>query len=235
MRVLLVAGSRQLRLLLDGVLPPFDLTAEGVTLQTALNSRARPPVLLHAERWDDMALAAVRRLTAIKATVYVISPDAADYRIYLAMLQRGARDAAVDHALALAALAFKVRRDAGGHDAARWRLGSCVFVLAEACLYQDGGRIGLAPTEVRLLQRLCLAADMNPASRLSVSQLAQELAAPASSWASRESSVRNYITKLRRKIEDDPKHPQVLLRDANGYGVVLGPPPAPGGTRRPHT
>jgi DNA-binding response OmpR family regulator len=234
MRILLIAGSRQLRLLLDGVLPPFDLTAKVVTLQTALNSRDRPPVLLHAERWDDAALAAVRRLTAIKATVYVISPDAADYRTYLAMLQRGARDAAVDYAPALEALAFKVCRDAGGEGSSRWHLGSRVFLPAEACLYQDGGRIELAPTEVRMLQRLCLAAGRDPAIRLTATQLAQELSAPESSRASCESSVRNYITRLRRKLEDDPERPQVLLRDANGYWVVLAPPPAAGRTHRPN-
>lgn len=233
MRILLVAGSRQLRLLLDGVLPPYDLTAEVVTLRTALSMRNRPHVLLHAERWDEEALAAVRQLTALKMTVYVISPSAADYRTYLAMLQRGARDASVDHPLALASLAFKVRRDAGEHDAARWCLGSSVFVLAEACLYQDGGRIDLAPTEVRLLQRLCLAASRDPAIRLTASQLAQELEAQESSLPSRESSVRNYITRLRRKLERDSEHPQLLLRDANGYRVVLGPPPTPGGTRQP--
>lgn len=232
MRILLVTGSRLLRLLLDGVLPHYALTAEVVTLQTALSSRNLPPVFLHAERWDEEALAAVRRLTAIKATVYVISPDSTDFRTYLAMLQRGVRDAAVDHPLALEALAFKVRRDAGEEDTARWRLGSCVFVLGEACLYQDGGRIGLAPTEVRLLQRLCLAADTNPASRLTVSQLAQELEASESSRASRESSVRNYITRLRRKLEDDPEHPQTLRHDTNGYWVVLGSPLASGGKSR---
>jgi len=32
----------------------------------------------------------------------------------------------------------------------------------------------------------------------------------------------NYITKLRRLLEDDPEHPQVLLRDGGGYHVALG-------------
>lgn len=72
------------------------------------------------------------------------------------------------------------------------------------------------------MQRLCLARAADPAIRLTTRELTGELAAEDAPTASQEASVRKYIAKLRRPLEDDPEQALVLRHDGCGYDVVLG-------------
>jgi DNA-binding response OmpR family regulator len=227
MRLLFVSGNRSLQALLREVFSQHGLSAETVTLRTVLATTEQPVVLLHAELWGTEAEAQVQQLRLVTPYVYLICADAGNPRTYVAVLTSGVRDAASDAPLALHALALKLQWVFRAPEPGRWQVGRRVFVPADGCLYEGDRRWPLAPTEVRLLRRLCVASASTPPGRLTVPALAQELRGQTGKLASRESAVRTYIAHLRRKLGDDPDRPTLLRHDSRGYWLVLGPPASP--------
>ena len=221
LRLLLLTTSRHFQSLLDEVLLQYGLTATAVAVRAALEDREQPVVLVHAEHWPGEAVGLVERLLQNTPLVYVICPDAANLRIVVAILKAGAADAAADAPLALHALALKLRRVVRAPVPWHWQLSPNRFVPAESCLYQQGKRIVLTPTETRLLRQLCLVSGTVPPGRLTVGQLARELRTPGANVASRESSVCTYVGQLRQKLGDDPEQPRLLRHGRDGYWVVL--------------
>lgn len=222
MRVLLVIGNRLVRQVLERHVKVYGLIASTTTLEEALAADDGPAVVLWAKRWTPAVAGVVRRLEERQAAPFVVCPAGIDPKTHLAILRAGARAAVAEDRDLLEALVFQVARLVRERGVLQWQLGHQVFDLPGGCLFDDGERIALSPVEVRLLRRLCVASAADPASRLTTRQLAEELGADDAPSASQESSVRNYIAKLRRLLEDDPEQPQVLRHDSGGYYVVLG-------------
>jgi len=94
----------------------------------------------------------------------------------------------------------------------RLLLGVCAFDPERGELFRDGELIRLTETEAQLLRRLAASAGA-PVERM---DLARETA-DASGRA-----VDIQVTRLRRKIEDDPKTPR-YLQTVRGVGYMLAP------------
>ena len=223
MRLVLLTGSRAFQELVRELFSQRGVTIETGTPRSVLAAREQPAVVLHVERWDDEAAAQVERLRAVTSHVYLVCADADNPRTYLAMLGFGVCDAASEAPLALHALALKLQRVLREPEPGRWQVGPWLFVPAEGRLSGRGRAIGLTPTEVRLLRRLCLASVSDPPGHLTVAELAQELRGQAGALASRESAVRTYIAHLRQKLCHGGGQPPLLRHDGEGYWVVLGP------------
>lgn len=226
MRVLLVVGNRLVRQVLAEHLKAYGLSGQAVPLGEVLAADDGPAVLLWAQSWHPRAAAIVHRLAERQAAPFVVCEESALPKTHLAILRAGARAAVGEDRDALEGLVFQVARAVRERGVSQWQLGRRVFDGHGGCVFDDGERIVLSPVEVRLLRRLC---EADPAARLTARELTAELPAGGEPSASREASVRNYITKLRRLLEDDPEQPRVLLRDGGGYHVALGAPAASAG------
>ncbi|MEE8516771.1 MAG: response regulator [Alphaproteobacteria bacterium] len=93
------------------------------------------------------------------------------------------------------------------------RLGGCMFDLEREELKHDDGPIRLTTTEASLLKTLA----RNPGETLTRERLMRESPACANLR-----SVDVQVTRLRRKIEPDPKLPR-YLQTVRGKGYVLRP------------
>jgi len=91
-------------------------------------------------------------------------------------------------------------------------LGACEFDADRGELTRNGDLIRLTEAEVELLRRLAKAAN-TPVDRL-------ELARGTADATGRAVDVQ--VTRLRRKIEDDPKNPR-YLQTVRGVGYRLAP------------
>ena len=91
-------------------------------------------------------------------------------------------------------------------------LGACEFAAERGELSRDGELIRLTDAEVELLRRLAREANA-PVDRL-------ELARGTADATGRAVDVQ--VTRLRRKIEDDPKNPR-YLQTVRGIGYRLAP------------
>jgi two-component system phosphate regulon response regulator OmpR len=94
----------------------------------------------------------------------------------------------------------------------RLQLGRCSFDLARGELWRDDAPVRLTEGEAQLLRQLAAAAYA-PVDRF---ELARETAEAAGR------AVDIQVTRLRRKIEDDPKNPR-YLQTVRGVGYMLAP------------
>ena len=100
------------------------------------------------------------------------------------------------------------RAAAGG----RIQLGRCSFDPARGELWRDNASVRLTEGETQLLRQLALAAN-TPVDRFELARQNAEAAGRA---------VDIQVTRLRRKIEDDPKNPR-YLQTVRGIGYMLAP------------
>ena len=91
-------------------------------------------------------------------------------------------------------------------------LGDCAFDIERGELTRDGAPIRLTEAEVELMRRLAQSANA-PVDRL-------ELARDTADVTGRAVDVQ--VTRLRRKIESDPKNPR-YLQTVRGVGYRLAP------------
>ena len=96
--------------------------------------------------------------------------------------------------------------------AATLSLGRCAFDAERGELTRDGEQVRLTEAEVELLRQLARAANA-PVDRM-------ELARDTADVTGRAVDVQ--VTRLRRKIEDDPKNPR-YLQTVRGVGYRLAP------------
>jgi two-component system, OmpR family, phosphate regulon response regulator OmpR len=94
----------------------------------------------------------------------------------------------------------------------RLQLGRCSFDPARGELWRDDAPIRLTEGEAQLLRQLAIAANA-PVDRF-------ELARESAEAAGRAVDIQ--VTRLRRKIEDDPKNPR-YLQTVRGVGYMLAP------------
>ncbi len=92
------------------------------------------------------------------------------------------------------------------------RLGQCRFNLTRGELTREGKQVKLTSGENALLKLL----GQNPGETFSRLDLCERLGIP------QERSIDVQITRLRRKIEQDPKMP-IYLQTVRGVGYVLMP------------
>ncbi|HEX5378858.1 MAG TPA: response regulator transcription factor [Phenylobacterium sp.] len=100
----------------------------------------------------------------------------------------------------------------GGAAGGAISLGTCSFDLERGELSRDGAPIRLTEAEVALLKRLARSPH-EPVDRL---ELARETVDPSGR------AVDVQVTRLRRKIESDPKTPR-YLQTVRGVGYLLAP------------
>ena len=100
------------------------------------------------------------------------------------------------------------RAGAGG----RIQLGRCSFDLVRGELWRDDAPVRLTEGEAQLLRQLAGAANA-PVDRFTLARESAEAAGRA---------VDIQVTRLRRKIEDDPKNPR-YLQTVRGVGYMLAP------------
>lgn len=107
-----------------------------------------------------------------------------------------------------------ILRRAGPRDAgpSSLSLGDCAFDMERGELSRDGAQIRLTEAEVELMRRLARSANA-PVDRL-------ELARDTADVTGRAVDVQ--VTRLRRKIEVDPKNPR-YLQTVRGVGYRLAP------------
>jgi two-component system phosphate regulon response regulator OmpR len=94
----------------------------------------------------------------------------------------------------------------------RLRLGRCSFDPARGELWRGDEPIRLTEGEAQLLRQLAVAANA-PVDRFELARQTAEAAGRA---------VDIQVTRLRRKIEDDPKNPR-YLQTVRGVGYMLAP------------
>ena len=92
------------------------------------------------------------------------------------------------------------------------QLGRCSFDVARGELWRAGAPVRLTEAEVQLLRQLAGA----PHAAVERFELARHSAEAAGR------AVDNQVTRLRRKIEDDPKNPR-YLQTVRGVGYMLAP------------
>jgi two-component system KDP operon response regulator KdpE len=104
-----------------------------------------------------------------------------------------------------------------GHDCTLYRCGELCVDL-EGCLVTLRGRpVKLTPHEWGVLQALVKHTGQVVESR----ELLKEVWGP--DYGDEGDYVRAYITRLRRKLESDPKHPQYILLE-RGFGYRMADP-----------
>lgn len=97
-------------------------------------------------------------------------------------------------------------------------LGPVRYDVARAELWQGQTLIRLTGTEAQLMKLFAA----QPGSPLSRSQLVEDLGRSNGASAAQERAVDVQITRLRRKIEPDPKQPR-YLQTVRGAGYMLAP------------
>ncbi len=115
--------------------------------------------------------------------------------------------------LRLKALLRRVARPAAANGADEVRLGAFRFRLDRLELFRGEERVKLTETEARLLGALARKAG-SPMSR-------EELAAETGAEGG-DRAIDVQVTRLRRKLEDDPRGPR-YLQTARGKGYLLLP------------
>ena len=97
-------------------------------------------------------------------------------------------------------------------------LGRCSFDLERGELTQDGAPVRLTEGETRLLKRLAQSPDM----AIDRYELAQASGEGGEIGEAGARAVDVQVTRLRRKLEDDPKNPR-YLQTVRGVGYKLAP------------
>jgi two-component system phosphate regulon response regulator OmpR len=108
------------------------------------------------------------------------------------------------------------RTQSKGFERGRIALGRYTFDLDRSELFEDEQPVRLTEGETRLLKRLAQNRD-KPIDRF---DLAQELTGADVDASARAIDVQ--VTRLRRKIETDPKNPR-YLQTVRGVGYMLAP------------
>ena len=99
------------------------------------------------------------------------------------------------------------------------RLGPITYDITRGEMRQDEGLVRLTATETQLM-RIFSARPHEPVTRM---ELVEELS--RSGGQTQERAVDVQITRLRRKIEADPRQPR-YLQTVRGSGYMLAPDPA---------
>jgi two-component system KDP operon response regulator KdpE len=95
-------------------------------------------------------------------------------------------------------------------------IGATVIDLVTHTITRDGADVRLSPTEWRLLEYLL----RNPGKLHSQRSVLQDVWGPQ--YLTETNYLRQYMARLRRKLEPDPSHPRHLLTEP-GMGYRFRP------------
>lgn len=127
----------------------------------------------------------------------------------------------------LARIRSALRRAAKGAESPSVTSGEVVIDLAASVVRRQGVEVRLTPTEWRIVEVLARSADR----LVTQSSLLTQVWGPG--YEGETHYLRTYIATLRRKLEQQPSHPEILITEPGlGYRLVTGtatsPPPVAG-------
>jgi two-component system, OmpR family, KDP operon response regulator KdpE len=123
---------------------------------------------------------------------------------------------AIDELLARIRAVTRRGQAAGDDIGATVTIGANTIDLGARSVTRDGADVRLSPTEWRLLEYLL----RHPGKLLSQRALLQDVWGPR--YLTETNYLRQYMARLRRKLEADPSHPRHLLTDP-GMGYRFRP------------
>jgi two-component system KDP operon response regulator KdpE len=182
-------------------------------------------VILDLELPDKNGLEALRDLRAWSETPVIVLSIRSNEKDKIDLLDAGANDYltkpfGMGELLARIRGVLRRRTESGGEGS--FRTGGIRIDFARRLVFRGEEEIKLTPTEYSLLRHLARHAG----KIVTHDQLLKELWGP--DVEPDESYLRVYVLQLRRKLEDDPSHPKIILTEPGiGYRVAEAAEPAP--------
>lgn len=213
---------RTLRINLRARQYDVDTAADGAAALDAAFNNNPDLVVLDLGLPDMDGIDVIRRLRGRSSMPIIVLSGRAGSADKVAALDAGADDYVtkpfgVDELLARIRAA--TRRLSTPTDRPALHIGRYTVNLADRLVHAiDGTPVRLTPTEWHLLEILV----QNPGKLVSQRQLLREVWGPA--YATETNYLRQYFAQLRRKLEDDPAHPQHLITEP-GMGYRFRPQP----------
>jgi two-component system, OmpR family, KDP operon response regulator KdpE len=183
-----------------------------------------PPsvVILDLRLPDISGLEVTRRLREWTQVPILILSVREGEQDKVAVLDAGADDYltkpfGIEELLARVRVALRHATQAAGSPEPIVQVGDLVIDLARHIVTRGGEEVRLTPTEYDLLAYLAI----NAGRVLTHSTILEHV------WGSSESNnveyLRVYMMQLRKKLEDDPRHPRVLITEPGiGYRFLTG-------------
>ncbi|GAA1026997.1 response regulator [Virgisporangium ochraceum] len=208
---------RALRINLKARSYEVEVAADGATALRLAASFRPDLVVLDLGLPDLDGVEVIRGLRGWTAVPIIVLSGRADSSDKVGALDAGADDYVVkpfgiDELLAR--IRAVSRRSAPAPESPSCRVGRYTVDLAAHSV--DGGAVRLTPTEWQLLELLL----RNPGKLVSQRQLLHEVWGPQ--YSTETNYLRQYMARLRAKLEDDPAHPRHLLTEP-GMGYRYAP------------
>jgi two-component system KDP operon response regulator KdpE len=189
---------------------------------TEAATRSPDVVLLDLGLPDMDGLAVTTRLREWSLTPIVVISARGREQDKVAALDAGADDYvtkpfSVPELLARLRVALRHAARGDGVEVPRLVIGNLEIDLEKRRVLRDGEPVRLTPIEYRLLAELA----RHPGKVLTHSHLLRQVWGPAS--AQQSHYLRVYMAQLRRKLEEDPARPRILLTEL-GVGYRLREP-----------
>jgi len=220
-RVLILTGEAELGRLVRTTLEPACnvTTAAPVPMKLKADAEAFDVVLIDLEPFDLDAIAHVRRAHRGAEVVAICR----EYREVdcIEVLQRGADYLARPfrkHDLLARVRVAELRLFNGTGRPRYSRHGPLVVDLFDQKVFFDGQPVALSPSQMKVLMLLA----SRPGMPVSYDRILSALGATESPSGRR--ALHSLVLLLRRRIERDPRHPEVLLAEV-GFGYRLAASP----------
>jgi two-component system KDP operon response regulator KdpE len=198
-----------------------EVAADGATALRVAASFHPDLVVLDLGLPDMDGVEVIRGLRGWTAVPVIVLSGRADSSDKVGALDAGADDYVtkpfgIDELLAR--IRAVSRRSTGSADEApTFRIGRLTIDLAAHSVEAaDGATVRLTPTEWQLLELLL----RNPGKLISQRQLLHDVWGPR--YSTETNYLRQYMARLRAKLEDDPAHPRHLLTEP-GMGYRYAP------------
>ncbi|SOC04700.1 two-component system OmpR family response regulator/two-component system phosphate regulon response regulator OmpR [Rhodobacter sp. JA431] len=235
--VLVVDDDPELRALLCDYLHENGLAptpaADGAALWRALGALPEPPAALVLDLMlpGEDGLSLLRRLRAQTDLPVLMLSARGDEMDRIIGLEVGADDYMAKpfnprELLARLRALMRRRAPAAPESAVQFTFGPFRLDCGARVLWRDGEEITLTTAEYDLLEAFLA----HPRRGLSRDQLIELIRGGARDPFDR--SIDNRVTRLRRKIEEDPTHPR-FIRTLRGAGYLFDPEPGSGGPSAP--
>jgi two-component system KDP operon response regulator KdpE len=208
---------RALRINLKARSYEVEVAADGATALRLAASFHPDLVVLDLGLPDLDGVEVIRGLRGWTAVPIIVLSGRADSSDKVGALDAGADDYVtkpfgIDELLAR--IRAVSRRSAPAPESPSFRIGRYTVDLAAHSV--DGGAVRLTPTEWQLLELLL----RNPGKLVSQRQMLHEVWGPQ--YSTETNYLRQYMARLRAKLEDDAAHPRHLLTEP-GMGYRYAP------------